>query len=208
MQAKLFEESNPFLISNLLPKDGEAFYYPEFLDEATCALLFDGLMNSLNWQQDQLHMFGRKITTQRKVAWVGDPNCAYTYSGVKKQPQPWTPELLTIKNKAEELAKHPFNSCLLNLYHHGNEGMGWHSDNEPELDKNSPIVSISLGGVRKFAFKHKLHKTSISLLLGSGSALIMHAPTQEFWNHSLLKTKTAVNPRINLTFRTIKPAHE
>ena len=153
-------------------------------------------------------MFGEIITTSRKVAWIGDPNCSYTYSGVKKLPEPWTPELLMIKNKVEKLTGVQFNSCLLNLYHNGNEGMGWHSDNEPELDQSAPIVSISLGGMRKFSFKHKLDKTSISLFLENGSALIMQPPTQEFWNHSLLKTKKTVGPRINLTFRKIKLEHE
>lgn len=192
---------------NMLNVDGRVEYVPAVFDIKTSNRLFDSLLNSLDWQPDQLFMFGKKITTERKVAWVGDENCSYTYSGVKKNPQPWTEELLLIKDKIEKLVSYKFNSCLLNLYHNGNEGMGWHSDDELELDENAPIVSISLGAIRKFAFKHKLNKTTHSIFLENGSALLMHPPTQKFWNHSLLKTKRPVNPRINLTFRLIKPDH-
>jgi alkylated DNA repair dioxygenase AlkB len=192
---------------NLLKVDGRVEYVPAVFDIKTSDQLFDALLKTLDWQADQLVMFGKKITTQRKVAWVGDENCSYTYSGVKKFPQPWTENLLLIKDEVEKLVSCKFNSCLLNLYHNGNEGMGWHSDDELELDENAPIVSISLGAIRKFAFKHKLHKTTNSIFLDNGSALLMYPPTQKFWNHSLLKTKQVVGPRINLTFRAIKPDH-
>jgi alkylated DNA repair dioxygenase AlkB len=150
-------------------------------------------------------MFGKFLTTARKVAWVGDPGCLYTYSGIQKTPQGWTHELLQIKHKLEQVTGHIFNSCLLNLYHNGAEGMGWHSDNEKELDSTTPIASISLGARRKFAFRHKQNKTTTSVFLDHGSLLIMHPPIQEHWHRSLLKTKAAIDPRINLTFRKILP---
>ena len=189
---------------NLLPKDGHIEYLPSIFDPLACAKLFEMLAKSLAWRCDQLYMFGKLITTKRKVAWVGDEGCAYTYSGVKKEPQPWTPELLLIKNQLETIAQCEFNSCLLNLYHDGIEGMGWHSDDEPELVQTAPIASMSLGAARKFSFKHKIDKTTASLMLESGSVLLMHAPTQTFWNHSLVKTTRPVGPRINLTFRAIQ----
>ena len=150
-------------------------------------------------------MFGRLVTTARKVSWVGDPECLYTYSGIQKKPQLWTNELLQIKRKLEKFTGHTYNSCLLNLYHSGAEGMGWHSDDEKELDSSTPIASVSLGARRKFAFRHKKDKTTCSVLLENGSLLIMHQPIQERWHHSLLKTKTHTGPRINLTFRKILP---
>jgi alkylated DNA repair dioxygenase AlkB len=189
---------------NLLPKDGGATYIPGFFDPEHCAALFASLQSTINWKEDQLLMFGKLITTKRKVAWVGDAGCSYTYSGVKKFPQAWTADLLHIKHKLESLTHSAFNSCLLNLYHDGDEGMGWHSDDEKELDSAAPIASVSLGGTRKFAFKHKLDKTSVSLFLEDGSVLLMQPPTQEFWQHSLTKTKRPVAPRINLTFRAIR----
>ncbi len=213
MQTSLFEAASAEPSSSnsgisLFSTDGNAHYIPGVFDEISCAALFASLMGTTDWKADQLIMFGKLITTKRKVAWVGDAGCSYTYSGVKKFPQAWTPALLEIKQRIEALAKHTFNSCLLNLYHDGREGMGWHSDDEKELDQAAPIASVSFGGERKFAFKHKFDQTSVSLTLASGSVLLMHAPTQQYWQHSLTKTKRTVAPRINLTFRAIKNDHE
>jgi len=203
MQKSLFDTTNVEL--NVLTKDGQVIYRPNFFDETQSVSLFDTLRATLDWQADQLIMFGQKITTSRKIAWVADPDCPYTYSGIRKAPQPWTAELLMIKERLEQTCGSRFNACLLNLYHNGSEGMGWHSDDETELERGAPIASLSLGGTRKFAFRHRLDKTTTSVFLENGSLLIMHAPTQQFWHHSLLKTKTAVAPRINLTFRKIIP---
>lgn len=204
MQSLLFNLSNSGETTNLLSKDGFVHYYPKIWDEKDSSSLFNALLQSSHWHTDQLVMFGQTITTKRKVIWMGDPGCSYSYSGIRKQPQAWTPEIRLIKAKIEEIAQWKFNSCLLNLYHDGNEGMGWHSDNEPELNPMAPIASLSLGGVRKFAFKHKIEKTVSSLFLENGSLLMMHAPTQEYWQHSLLKTSRPVEARINLTFRDIQ----
>jgi len=188
---------------NLLPKDGSIHYYPEWMSTTDSTKLMDQLQQSLQWDADQLMMFGKLVTTRRKVAWIGDPNCTYTYSGMKKEAQPWIPELLAIKRQLEELVQSEFNSCLLNFYHDGTDGMGWHSDDEKELNARSPIASLSLGASRKFAFRHKKDKSTVSLFLENGSALIMHPPTQQFWQHALLKTNIIHTPRINLTFRRI-----
>ncbi|PHY05038.1 MAG: alpha-ketoglutarate-dependent dioxygenase AlkB [Alcaligenaceae bacterium] len=209
MQTNLFDSTpggydSSTVVANLLPKDGSATYIPNVFDSNSCSMLSASLRATLDWQQDQLFMFGKLITTKREVAWVGDAGCSYTYSGVKKFPQAWTPELLRIKHTAEALAHHTFNSCLLNLYHDGDQSMGWHSDDEIELEQSAPIASVSFGGGRKFSFKHKFEKLGASVLLENGSVLLMHAPTQNFWQHSLTKTKRIVPPRINLTFRAIR----
>ena len=212
MQTSLFEvaseePSSPNRGLSLFSTDGHALYIPSVFDENSCRTLFASLLNTVNWKEDQLMMFGKLITTKRKVAWVGDAGCSYTYSGVKKFPEAWTPALLGIKQKVEALAQHTFNSCLLNLYHDGSEGMGWHSDDEKELEQAAPIASVSFGGERKFTFKHKFDRTSVSLTLANGSVLLMQAPTQQYWQHSLTKTKRLVAPRINLTFRAIRHDH-
>lgn len=204
MQSVLFDHQKIIAPSTILDRDGRVDYMPEFFSEPESSLIFDQLLRSLDWQSDQIMMFGKLITTKRKVAWVGDPDCSYTYSGVKKNPQTWTSDLLKIKESIEKLSDSSFNSCLLNLYHGGDEGMGWHSDDEKELDAQSSIVSVSFGANRKFSFRHKLDKEKISLTLESGSVLMMQPPTQEYWSHSLLTTKVATLPRINLTFRSIK----
>lgn len=203
MQVSLFEPQGPDAPPNLLGKDGCAYYFPGVYPPEDCETLFNTLLDTLQWQPDCITLFGKQIITKRKVVWIGDEGCSYTYSGQKKYPQAWTPELLAIKKRVETLAAWKFNSCLLNLYHDGNESMGWHSDNEAELNPKAPIASLSLGGQRKFALRHRVDKASSSILLENGSVLLMHSPTQEFWQHSLLKTKKIVAPRINLTFRDI-----
>jgi alkylated DNA repair dioxygenase AlkB len=203
MQSSLFDFTHAERALNILPKDGCAQYLPAILSAQHSKNLMAQLETSLTWEPDVLMMFGKKITTRRKIAWVGDSQCFYTYSGIKKNPQAWIQELLTIKSRLEELVQSEFNSCLLNFYHDGDDGMGWHSDDEKELDTNAPIVSISLGACRKFSFRHKEDKTTIPLYLENGSALIMRYPTQRFWRHALLKSKTVTSPRINLTFRKI-----
>lgn len=189
-----------------LPQDGRIAYWPAAIDAHEATVLFNQLHHGLDWQCDQIFMFGKRILMKRKFVWIGDPGCTYRYAGIERAPNPWTSELLVIKKVMEHVANHSFNACLLNLYHNGDEGMGWHSDDEKELNCQAPIASLSLGATRKFAFRHKADKTTISLNLEHGSALIMYPPTQTYWSHSLLKTKRPVGPRINLTFRSVVPA--
>ena len=205
MQNSLFNQANSSNLICLLEKDGRAEYFNHFYDADESDHLYKSLLDSLPWEEDEIKMFGKLVKTARKVVWVGDLECAYTYSGVQKTPQAWTNELLQMKHKLEQFTGHTYNSCLLNLYHSGAEGMGWHSDDEKELDATTPIASVSLGTQRKFAFRHKKDKSTSSVFLENGSLLIMHHPIQEHWHHSLLKTKTDTGPRINLTFRKILP---
>jgi alkylated DNA repair dioxygenase AlkB len=163
----------------------------------------DLLLQKIVWDNDEVIIFGKHIVTKRKVAWYGDSNYLYTYSNTTKQALPWTKELLELKQIVEKLTESKFNSCLLNLYHSGNEGMGWHSDDEESIQPNSTIASLSLGAERKFSFKHKQTKQTISSVLEHGSLLIMKDATQAYWLHSLPKSKTISGPRINLTFRTM-----
>jgi alkylated DNA repair dioxygenase AlkB len=137
------------------------------------------------------------------VAWYGEKPFEYTYSKLTKQALPWTTELIALKNSVELETGEQFNSCLLNLYHNGEEGMGWHSDGEKDLKKNGAIGSLSLGAERKFMFKHKKNGQKVELRLEQGSLLVMKDETQEFWLHRLPPTKRVLGPRINLTFRTI-----
>ena len=162
---------------------------------------FDSLMRDIAWQQDQAVIFGKIITTQRKVAWYADQPFSYTYSKTTKQARPWLPVLIELKNIIEKESGERFNSCLLNLYHNGSEGMAWHSDAEKELKRDGAIGSLSLGAVRKFSFKHKQTKETVSQLLEHGSLLVMKGATQIHWLHRLPPTKKVYTPRINLTFR-------
>jgi alkylated DNA repair dioxygenase AlkB len=160
-------------------------------------------LTTIEWRNDEAIIFGKKIITKRKVAWYGDKEYEYTYSKISKLALNWTPELLELKNMFEQQTNESFNSCLLNLYHNGNEGMEWHSDNEKKLKNNGAIASLSFGAERKFAFKHKISKEKVSFILEHGSLLVMKDETQKHWLHKLPKTTSINTPRVNLTFRTI-----
>jgi alkylated DNA repair dioxygenase AlkB len=187
----------------ILHKDGLVNYYGKILTYQDANQYLEMLKQNILWKNDEVILFGKHIVTKRKTAWYGDSDYLYTYSNITKQALPWTKELSGLKQMVEEFAGVKFNSCLLNLYHNGDEGMGWHSDDEESLGKNNTIASLSLGAERKFLFKHKQTKQIISFILEHGSLLIMKDATQRNWLHSLPKSKNIVQPRINLTFRTI-----
>lgn len=189
---------------NLLPRGGIVNYYGKLWSFQQANEYFDSLMHTIEWKNDQAIIYGKLIITKRKVAWYGDKDYEYTYSNTTKRALPWTKELLELKTIAEEKTGETFNSCLLNLYHSGEEGMAWHSDGEKDLKKNGAIGSLSFGAERKFAFKHKETKEIVSVILEHGSLLVMKDTTQSNWLHRLPPTKRINKPRINLTFRTIE----
>lgn len=191
---------------NLLPKDGVVKYYGELISLASADDFFNCLLNTIEWKNDEAVIYGKRIITKRKVAWYAEKPFEYTYSNTTKRALPWTNELLQLKAIVEKRTGEQFNSCLLNLYHDGSEGMAWHSDGEKDLKKNGAIASLSFGAERKFSFKHKTTKDTASLVLEHGSLLVMQGTTQTYWQHRLPPTKTVTEPRINLTFRTI--AHD
>lgn len=189
--------------NNLLSKDGIVNYYGTLLSASRSNSFFDQLLHNVEWKNDEAYIYGKRIVTKRKVAWYGDKPYQYTYSNTTKLALPWTTTLLELKEMVEQKTEEKYNSCLLNLYHNGSEGMAWHSDGEKDLKKNGAIASLSLGAERKFAFKHKETKEKVSLLLKNGSLLVMKGTTQTFWLHRLPPTKMIHTARINLTFRTI-----
>ncbi|UYW01638.1 alpha-ketoglutarate-dependent dioxygenase AlkB [Flavobacterium agricola] len=188
---------------NILPYQGEAIYYGFAFSDAEATAYFNLLFNQIEWQNDQALIFGKLVTTKRKVAWYGTQAFSYTYSNIQKTALPFTADLLAIKAKVEQISGATYNSCLLNLYHDGSEGMAWHSDAEKQLQKNGAIASVSFGATRTFCFKHKTTKEKIDVILPSGSLLVMQGETQTHWLHRLPPTKKVIAPRINLTFRTI-----
>ena len=188
---------------NWLPYDGTVNYYGKLWTHEEADSYFNQLLETIEWRNDEVILFGKRIVTQRKVSWYGDEPFEYSYSNTTKQALPWTNVLLYLKTIIEKESGETFNSCLLNLYHSGDEGMGWHSDAEPDLKKNGAIASLSFGAERKFAFKHKVSKEKVDLFLEHGSLLIMKDTTQRFWLHTLPKSKKIITPRVNLTFRSI-----
>lgn len=194
---------NQEIVRNILPYEGEVVYHGLVLSSKQCHFYYQHLLHEIPWEHDQAIVFGKHYTTKRKVAWFGDREYNYKYSGVIKQAHIWTKELLELKAIVEEISEATYNSCLLNLYHTGEEGMAWHSDGEKSLEDNGTIGSLTLGATRKFSFKHKKTKQKVDIILEDGSLLLMKGTTQKNWLHRLPPTKKVKTPRINLTFRTI-----
>jgi len=188
---------------NLLPYGGTVNYYGKLFSRQEADHYFEVLMHTIEWKNDEAFIMGKHIITKRKVAWYGNEAYSYTYSNRSKLALPWTPELLELKTMAEKQTGHGYNSCLLNLYHNGDEGMAYHSDDEKALAKDSAIASLSFGAERRFLFKHKQSKETITLFLEHGSLLVMKDETQTNWLHRLPPTKKITRPRVNLTFRTM-----
>ncbi len=187
----------------IIKHDGEAIYYPCVFDGATAINLLAELVQNIEWQHDQVIMFGKQITTKRKVAWYAGDGISYTYAGKRKDPLFWTPLLLSIKEKVEKQTGAKYNACLLNLYHAGDEGMSWHRDNEKEIVPESSIASVSFGAARKFAFKHVSDDQKMEVILEHGSILDMRGSIQQHWYHALPPSKKIKDLRVNLTFRLL-----
>lgn len=167
--------------------------------------LFVELRQGVDWLEEEILIFGRRVPVPRRVAWHGDPGATYQYSGTPHRPEPWTPAQARIRDQVEALTGEPFNAVLLNLYRHGRDGMGWHADDEPELGRNPVIASVSLGATRRFCLRHRRRRElKLDLMLPHGSLLLMSGGTQHHWVHALPKTRAAVGERINLTFRRIE----
>jgi alkylated DNA repair dioxygenase AlkB len=198
---KLFPEN---IEENLLPQDGTVNYFGKIFSKKEADNFTKILLENIEWKNDEAIIFGKHIITKRKVAWYADEGLSYTYSNTTKQGLPFTEALLKLKKVVEEKTNATYNACLLNLYHDGNEGMAWHSDDEKELIKDGCIASLSFGAERKFMLKHKKTKETISILLENGSLLSMKDATQTNWLHQLPKSLKIKQPRVNLTFRMIK----
>ena len=184
--------------------DGEARLWPAAFPPEEAAVLFAELRQTIDWQQESILMFGRRVLVPRLVAWHGDPGASYTYSGTPHQPLPWTRPLARIRDRAAELCGARFNAVLLNLYRDGRDGMGWHADDEAELGRDPVIASVSLGATRRFCLRHRKRRNlKLDVPLPHGSLLCMSGSTQHHWLHALPKTQAAVGERINLTFRLV-----
>jgi alkylated DNA repair dioxygenase AlkB len=183
---------------------GRLDWRPEALAKSIARAWFAGLMSGVEWRQEKLQLFGQLHTVPRLVAWYGDTDAIYRYSGVSHDPLAWTPLLQEVRAWVARETGYAFNSALLNLYRDGADGMGWHADDEPELGHEPVIASLSLGATRRMRFRRRdQHTDTRALNLSDGSLLVMSGATQHAWQHQISKTRRAVGPRINLTFRQV-----
>ncbi len=177
-----------------------AFFPSEESDQLMAALKTD-----VEWRQEPILIYGKKVMQPRLTAWYGDENASYRYSGIEMKPLPWIPALTLIRNRIQQQTGFEFNSVLLNQYRDGKDSMGWHRDNEPELGNSPVIASVSFGASRRFLFrKYCEHDQKMEIMLGHGSLLIMKGETQTYWEHSIPKMMRVTDARINLTFRWVR----
>lgn len=190
---------------NILPRDGEVFYFPNFFSLQERELYFKKLLQEIEWQQQAIVIFGRRVMQPRLTAWYGESEGSYGYSGLKLKTLPWTKTLREIKARVETQCGVSFTHVLLNQYRNEKDSMGWHRDNEKELGLEPVIASVSLGEEREFQMRH-YHEKSLkrSVKLQDGSLLLMRGRTQECWEHALPKRSQSLGIRLNLTFRVIK----
>ena len=189
--------------------DAELGFYADWLDSATADHWLAQLLAETPWEQPSVRLYGREYPVPRLVAWYGDAEATYRYSGLSHQPLPWTPLLAQIRTRLVDALGLPLNGVLLNYYRDGQDSMGWHSDDEVELGRNPHIVSLNLGGSRRFDLRRKGHnRIEHSLLLNQGSLLVMGGPTQHYWQHQIAKTRMPCAPRLNLTFRLVRSSYE
>lgn len=204
MQQQLFEMQGAEESIQLSMADADVHYYPSFLPADQAQHYLNVLTQTIKWREEHIQLYGKRFKVPRLQAWYGDNEAIYRYSNLRLLPHPWTEALLKLKSLCEQKTAHVFNSVLANLYRDGQDSMGMHADNEPELGKLPCIASLSLGQQRNLIFLHKLTKQKIVLPLASGSLLVMRGETQDCWQHGITKTKRLLQPRINLTFRTIQ----
>ena len=198
--------AKPAIHGDLLPmRDAEVVLYRDFFGLAEAQTFFTRLLAEVNWQPQEIKIFGKFVPVPRRVSWYGDAGTDYSYSGITVHPQPWIAPLTEIKARLDTYAGVTFNSVLCNLYRDGKDSIGWHSDDEPELGTDPVVGSVSFGAPRLFHFRHKQDKAlRMKIELSHGSFLLMRGPTQHYWSHQLPKTAKQVGPRINLTYRAVR----
>ncbi|MFM2047257.1 MAG: hypothetical protein RL383_1334 [Actinomycetota bacterium] len=189
----------------LLPYDGSALLYDWVLGDTKWEDVMKELTDQVPWEAHTIKMFGKEYPQPRLVAWFGDPGSEYSYSGLKMNVRPWIEPVQALRHIAEQHAQVVFNSVLVNLYRDGDDKVSWHRDNEPELGNTPTIGSISLGAPRRFKFRHLETKEQVEATLEPGSLVVMSGLSQSCWEHEVPRQKSIREPRINLTFRQVRP---
>ncbi|PZO09498.1 MAG: alpha-ketoglutarate-dependent dioxygenase AlkB [Lysobacteraceae bacterium] len=183
----------------------ELHLLPGWLGEAEADALLEALREQTAWETHRIRIFGKEHDSPRLSCWIGDSGASYVYSRVRFEPRPWPEALAALRPRIDAASGVAMNSVLANLYRSGQDAMGWHSDDEPELGARPMIASLSLGGTRRFRFRHRHdHSKTFAMELGHGSLLLMSGDTQANWQHALPRTARPVAPRLNLTFRRIQ----
>jgi len=201
----LFKDSDMFTVGSAPKKyydlpGLELMQYDAFIDKNEADTYYNSLLHNTPWREYEMPMYDKIVTAPRMVAWYGSADEAGSSA------LPWTPELLSLKEKVETETGLSFNAVLLNLYRNGGDSVAWHSDKEHRIGKNPNIASLTFGQTRLFRFRHKTDKNlpQVEIPLHHGTLLLISGTTNTFWEHHIPKSAKDILPRINLTFRKVK----
>lgn len=202
-------------------------HWRSWLAPAAAAALQARLQAEVPWKQEAITLYGRRHPLPRLTCWMGNSGCGYSYSGLANAIEPWSPCAAALRDTLQELTGWRFNSLLLNRYRDGRDAMGWHADDEPELDPAAPIASLSLGAPRDFRLRPRPSPrrppglpipagygeetnpadsfcAPFNIPLHNGDLLLMDPPTQLWWQHALPRRLRIQEERLNLTFRVVR----
>lgn len=194
---------NPAELRDRLPAN-LVDYHPDTFSPEESRTHLERLINETPWVQRTAYLYGKQVITPRLTAFYGDPAAGFGKLDQGKDPLPWTPALLDIKQRIEPFAAVTFNAVLLNYYRDGNDSVAWHSDNDGIPGRNRIVASVSFGQSRKFDLrKTNDHTQKFSIQLDSGSYLLMQGDFQDQWEHRIAKSARLMGPRVNLTFRIL-----
>lgn len=200
----LFGESRGSAWERIALPGADLRWMPQWMAPGEADRWLADLHDTIPWEVHRIRIFGREVDSPRLSCWVGDADASYTYSRTRFEPHPWSAPLNALRERVEAVCGARFNSVLANLYRHGNDSMGWHSDDEIELGPHPVIASVSLGAARTFRFRSRSDKAKVyTLTLPHGSVVCMSGQTQRYYQHDLPKMRGLADPRINLTFRSI-----
>jgi len=189
---------------NLLPQNGEMYYYNSIFGALESKLFLEDLITNVNWSHEPIIIFGKTIMQPRLTALYGNDGMSYGYSGIRMPANIWSDTLLLIKERVEQITQTSFNVALLNRYRDAKDSMGWHRDNEKELGTQPIIASVSFGAIRAFQVRpYKSKTTPLSMHLDNGSLLLMKGDMQTYWEHQLPKSRQYSGTRVNITFRKV-----
>ena len=181
----------------------EIISYKKFINASDADRIFSSALNEIPWESSTIKLYGKEVLIPRLQCWIGDPGCEYAYSGKSLQRYDYFEPLIEIRSLIQNQLGIYFNSVLANLYRDGNDSMGFHADDEPELGNNPVIASLSLGAERPLVFQNKDKTETKTFNQPHGSLMLMQGVTQSAWKHGIRKSKKISEPRINFTFRNI-----
>src|SRR5215471_5406000 len=176
---------------------------PGWLSRQEADRALAAIRDEQSWEQREIVIFGRRVLQPRLIAWAGEHG--YRYSGQTLPPRALTPAVRDLLERVARQAAVPFNHVLLNRYRSGDDSMGLHAEDEPELGPRPTVAIVSLGATRRLVVRPRRGRAPErhDLALGHGALLVMGGTCQRHYVHGIPRQAGAAGERISLTFRRL-----